>query len=104
LVDSRASVYAELWTSFASMVRSYTAAHGMHREQAAELEWDAVHILARYQDKWLDVRREGARVAWMRENGNSGVLELTEAGRLRGEDGEADLDMAAEAWARELMG
>jgi hypothetical protein len=85
------------------MLRSYVAAHGLHRGQAAALEWDAAHILAQFQNKWLDLRREGARVAWMRENGNSGVLELTEAGRLRGADGEEDLDMAAEAWARELM-
>jgi hypothetical protein len=43
-------------------------------------------------------------VTWMRENGNSGVLELTEAGCLRGESGEEEMDLAAEAWARELMG
>ena len=104
MVDSRASVYAELWTSLASLLRSYTAAHGLHRGFTAELKWDAAHILARYQDKWLELRREGTRVTWMRENGSSGVLELTEAGRLRGDQGEEDIDMAAEAWARELMG
>jgi hypothetical protein len=31
------------------------------------------------------------------------VLELTEAGRLRSEGHEEEMDMAAEAWARELM-
>ena len=31
------------------------------------------------------------------------MLELTEAGRLRGATGEEEMDMAAEAWARELM-
>jgi hypothetical protein len=31
------------------------------------------------------------------------MLELTEAGRLRGEAIEEELDMAAEAWAREIM-
>lgn len=103
MVDSHATVYAELWTSLASMLRSYTAAHGLHLGHAAALEWDAAHILARHNDKWLELRREGARVAWMRENGSSGVLELTGAGCLRGADGEEDLDMAAEAWARELM-
>lgn len=104
MVDSPATVYAELWISLTSMLRSYAAAHGLHRGHAAELEWNTAHILARYQGKWLDLTREGARVTWMRENGNSGVLELTEAGCLRGADGEHELDMAAEAWARELMG
>jgi hypothetical protein len=97
-------VYAELWTSLVSVFRSYAAVHGLHRGHAPEVEWDAAHILARYRDKWLDLRREGARVTWMRENGSSGVLELTEAGRLLGADGEHEMDMAAEAWARELMG
>jgi hypothetical protein len=104
LVHSPATVYAELWSSLVSMIRSYTAAHGLHRGHTAELKWDAAHILARHRDKWLKLRREDTRVTWMRENGDSGVLELTEAGRLRGEDGELDMDLAAEAWARELMG
>lgn len=103
MVDSPATVYAELWTSLASMIRSYTALHGLGRGHAAETEWDAAHILARYSNRWINLTREGARVTWMRENGSSGVLELTEAGRLRGADGEHEMDMAAEAWARELM-
>jgi hypothetical protein len=41
---------------------------------------------------------------WQREDGNTGALELTEAGRLRSGEGEGEeMDMAAEAWARELM-
>jgi hypothetical protein len=107
LVEAHANVYAELWTSLASLLRSYTAVHGLGRGHAhltdRIVEWDGAHILARFQNKWLELRRQGARVSWMRENGNSGVLELTGAGRLRGADGEEDLDMAAEAWARELM-
>jgi hypothetical protein len=39
----------------------------------------------------------------MRENGTSGELELTDHGRLRSDEGEEEMDMAAEAWARELM-
>ncbi len=92
-----------MWTSLASMMRSYTAAHGLRGGHVAELRWDAAHILARHRDKWLQLRREGTHVTWMRENGNSGVLELTEAGRLRGDGQEQEMDLAAEAWARELM-
>jgi hypothetical protein len=103
LGENWGGVYAELWTSLASLLRSYTAAHGLHTGTAAEVAWDATHILAQYKDKWLDLKREGARVAWMRENGNGGLLELTEHGQLRGADCENEMDTAAEAWARELM-
>jgi hypothetical protein len=30
-------------------------------------------------------------------------MELTEAGRLRGDSGEEEMDLVAEAWAREFM-
>jgi hypothetical protein len=39
----------------------------------------------------------------MREDGSCGELELTEAGRLKNGQGEEEMDLAAEAWARELM-
>jgi hypothetical protein len=60
-------------------------------------------ILVRHGDDWLDLTRNGATVTWLREDGRTGTLELTEAGTLRGETREEELDMAAEAWARELM-
>jgi hypothetical protein len=40
---------------------------------------------------------------WKRDDGQNGMLELTEAGRLRSSTGEEEMDMAAVAWARELM-
>jgi hypothetical protein len=97
-----AEVWTELWVSLASLLRSYTMAHGLHRERAAEVEWDATRIVTRYEEKWLKLLREGGIVTWMRENGDSGKLELTAAGRLRGAS-EEEMDMAAERWARELM-
>ena len=60
-------------------------------------------ILVRHAEQWLDLKRNGATVIWKREDGQSGTLELTEAGQLRSEAGEEEMDMAAEAWARELM-
>jgi len=60
-------------------------------------------ITVRHGEAWLDLGRSGAQVIWRREDGRSGMLELTEAGRLRGEAIEEELDMAAEAWAREIM-
>src|ERR1700761_3641290 len=112
-VDDR--LYVELWVSLASLLRSYTAAHGLNGDRQATVELGEERITVRYADRWLDLKREGAAVLWSREDGKGGVLELTEAGRLRsksdprsqnrdmGHPKEEEMDMAAEAWARELM-
>lgn len=96
-------LWAELWVSLVSLLRGYSAAHGLHRGREADVAWDEARIEARHGEKWLNLHREGRRVAWVRENGNSGTFELTEDGRLRDEAGEEEMDMAAERWARELM-
>ena len=101
--DAAAQLYAELWVSLASLLRSYTAAHGMHKNRRATVEHDEQRITAHHGGKWLELRRQHATIVWTRENGDSGALELTEHGRLRDTAGEQELDMAAEAWARELM-
>ena len=100
---STAQLYVELWVSLASLLRSYTAAHGLNGNRQATVELGEERITVRYADKWLDLVRDGAQVAWRRENGLGGTMELTEGGRLRTEIGEDEMDMVAEAWARELM-
>ena len=102
-MPTTAQLYAELWVSLASLLRSYTAAHGLNGERQATVELGEERITVRYAEKWLDLQRSVERVDWLRENGSSGVLELTEAGTLRSKTGEEEMDMAAEAWARELM-
>jgi hypothetical protein len=96
-------LYTELWVSLASLLRSYTAAHGLNGDRQATVELGEEQIMVRHGNSWLDLIRNGARVIWRRENGKRGMLEFTEAGRLRGESGEEEMDMVAEAWARELM-
>jgi hypothetical protein len=96
-------VHPELWVSLESLLRSYTAAHGLSRKQSATIEADGEKITARHGARWIELRRSGASIEWMRENGERGLLEMTDHGRLRGPAGEEELDMAAEAWARELM-
>ena len=98
-----AQLYAELWVSLASLLRSYTAAHGLNGDRQATVELGEERITVRHAEKWLDLQRSGERVNWLRENGSSGVLELTEAGTLQSKTGEEEMDMAAESWARELM-
>lgn len=101
-------VHVELWHSLASLLRSYTAMHGLHHGRQAVTEADAHRIEVRHGEKRLELHRTGAAIAWKRENGKTGALELTLEGRLRqpgaGDAGSAqEMDMAAEAWARELM-
>ena len=101
-IDFGSAVYAELWVSLASLLRSYTAAHGLNGKRQATVELGEERILVRHGEQWLDLQRSGATVSWQREDGTAGKLEFTEAGRLRGESEEEEMDMAAEAWAREL--
>lgn len=108
LLSSSEQLYGELWVSLASLLRSYTAAHGLNGNRQATVELGEEQITVRHADKWLDMHRTGSQIRWQREDGSAGVLELTEDGRLRsgaaaGEASEEEMDMAAEAWARELM-
>jgi hypothetical protein len=99
-------LYVELWVSLASLLRSYTAAHGLNGNRQATVELGENEIIVRHAEKWLSLSRSGAQIAWTRENGTVGTLELTQEGRLRShapQITEEELDMAAEAWARELM-
>jgi hypothetical protein len=118
-----AQLYVELWVSLASLLRSYTAAHGLNGKLQATVELGEERITVRHGDNWLALSRNGAEVNWLREDGSSGALEFTEAGMLRSvnpwspgardqghpdlqagaEVGEEEMDMAAERWARELM-
>ena len=98
-----AQLYMELWVSLASLLRSYTAVHGLNGNRQATVELGEEQITVRQGDAWLDLKRNRAQVMWTRDDGRSGMLELTEAGRLRSTAGEDEMDIAAEAWARELM-
>lgn len=98
-----AQLYVELWVSLASLLRGYTAAHGLNGNRQATVELGEERITVRHGDKWLDLQRSGSTVRWQREDGNAGTLELTEHGRLRSAGQEEEMDMVAEGWARELM-
>jgi hypothetical protein len=103
-----APLYAELWISLASLLRSYTAAHGLNRKEQAMVELGQEHIVVRIGERWLRIDRSESEVIWARENGNQGRMQFTIEGRLKTQVGKEDhteeeMDMQAEAWARELM-
>ena len=106
---SNEQLYIELWVSLASLLRSYTAAHGLNGNRQATVELGEEKILVRHGEDWLSLTRAGAQVDWKRQDGTQGRLEFTEHGRLSGSNpdnagaGEEEMDMAAERWARELM-
>ena len=102
-VRSFEALYAELWTSLASLLRSYTAAHGLHLKREAMIELTEETITVRHGEKWLRLIRNHAILTWTRENGNMGTMELTESGTLRSDAQEEAMDLAAEQWAREIM-
>ena len=46
-------LHTELWTSWASLLRSYAAAHGLNSTQHAVVEVSANEITLRVSDRWL---------------------------------------------------
>ena len=102
-MPTTAQLYVELWVSLASLLRSYTAAHGLNGNRQATVELGEEQITVRHVDAWLELKRNASHVTWQREDLRSGTLELTEAGTLRSDTGEEEMDMVAEAWAREMM-
>jgi len=99
----------ELWISLASVLRSYTALHGMIAKRQATVEHHTERIYASCNKDWLELKREGATIQWRRTDGRSGTMEFTQAGQLRSIDldsqklREEEMDMTAERWARDLM-
>ena len=105
-----ANLYAELWVSLASVLRSYTAVHGLNRKQQATVELGENQIVVRTGERWLKLDRHDAELIWAREDGTKGLMRFTMEGRLETHVGheelheaEEEMDMQAEAWARELM-
>ncbi len=85
------------------MLRSYTAAHGLHLKREAGVSLTEETIIVRHGEKSLRLVRNHAILTWTRENGSMGTMELTESGTLRSGAHEEAMDMAAEQWAREIM-
>lgn len=110
MIDTAPALCAELWISLASLVRSYTAVHGLNGKQQATVELGEEQIVVRVAERWLKLTRHQGDVVWTRENGGKGLMRFTIEGKLQThvgdpehEDREEEMDMLAEAWARELM-
>ena len=94
------NVHTELWTSWASLLRSYAAAHGLNSTHHAVVEVSSNEIVLRVDARWL-------RFTATEMQHSGGVPEpftLTEDGSVILNQGPAEeMDMAAERLAREML-
>ena len=93
-------LHTELWTSWASLLRSYAAAHGLNSTHHAVVEVSANEITLRVNDRWLRFTPSD-----LRHNGQAPIpFTLTEGGDVRIDNGPPEeMDLAAERLAREML-
>ena len=89
----------ELWTSWASLLRSYAAAHGLNSRHHAVVEVGADEITLRVANRWLRFTHDLAEDS----AGNRSTFSLQEDGTVKLNGIAEEMDLAAERLAREMM-
>ena len=97
------AVARELWSSFVSLLRSYTAAHGLNGTRQAVLEVSDDHLLVRAGERLLTVRFDGQHGIFVREKGSATEFTIDDHGRVIMDGNAEEMDMLAERLAREIM-
>jgi hypothetical protein len=97
MLDAR--LRAELWTSWASLLRSYAAAHGMNSTHHAVVEVGAEEITLRVASRWLRFTHEMMEMS----DGGRSTFEMQEDGTVKLNGIAEEMDLAAERLAREMM-
>ena len=92
-------LHRELWTSWASLLRSYAAVHSLGREQHAVVEVSAASITVRYGLRWIAFTSD----TFISSDGVSQTFTLTESGRARVGDMEDEMDLSAERLASAII-
>jgi hypothetical protein len=92
-------VLRELWTSFASLIRSYGAAHGLNSRHQAIVEVSSDLILLRVGARWLRFTHS----EMTDDNNRSLPFHLNEDGTATVDGVTEEMDLAAERLAREMM-
>jgi hypothetical protein len=97
------ALHTELWTSWASLLRSYAAAHGLNTTHHAVVEVGPEEITLRVNSNWLLFKHRTMQYS----DGRKCAFALTERGTVltaAGQDKqEEEMDIAAERLAREMM-
>jgi hypothetical protein len=92
-------LHRELWTSWASLLRSYAAAHGLNSRHHAVIEVGADEITLRVASRWLRFTHEQMEDS----DGNCSGFRLEEDGTVKLNGIAQEMDLAAESLAREMM-
>jgi hypothetical protein len=93
------ALHTELWISWASLLRSYAAAHGLNSKQFAVIEFGEEEIVVRASSKW--VRFTHAELE--SSDGSKVAFALNEDGTVTLDGKMDEIDFAAERITRELM-
>lgn len=94
-----ARVHAELWISWASLLRAYAAAHGLNSKQFAVIEFGEDEIVVRAGGKWIRFTHEQMELS---DSGRA-VFALNEDGTVMVDGKMDEMDFAAERITRQLM-
>jgi hypothetical protein len=89
----------ELWTSWASLLRSYAAAHGLNSRHHAVVEVGADEITLRVGSRWLRFTHETLQDS----EGHRSSFNMQEDGTVKLNGIAEEMDLAAERLAREMM-
>jgi hypothetical protein len=89
----------ELWTSWASLLRSYAAAHGLNSRHHAVVEVGADEITLRVASRWLRFTHEELQDS----EGHTSSFNMEEDGTVKLNGIAEEMDLAAERLAREMM-
>ena len=92
-------LHRELWISWASLLRSYAAAHGLNSNQFAVIEFGEDEIVVRAGSKWVRFTHE------QRESSDDSKTSfgLNEDGTVMLDGKMDEMDFVAERITRELM-
>ncbi|HEY0163432.1 MAG TPA: transcriptional regulator [Edaphobacter sp.] len=96
-MDARLRI--ELWTSWASLLRSYSAAHGLNSRHHAVVEVGADEITLRVASRWLRFTHDLVEDS----EGNRSSFSLEEDGTVKLKGIAHEMDLAAEEQAREML-
>jgi hypothetical protein len=97
-IDNRV-LHRELWISWASLLRSYAAAHGLNSHQFAVIEFGDDEIVVRAGSKWVRFTHGELE----KSDGSREGFALNEDGTVMLDGKMDEMDFAAERITRELM-
>ena len=92
-------LHTELWTSWASLLRSYTGAHGLNSTHHAVIEVGPTEIILRVDTRWLRF----THTSLSDSNNNRTNFSLQENGTVTLGESNEEMDLVAERLAREMM-